>query len=126
MKQAYVYHYSLILDWFYTLFKCTLYYCRYAMIFRFHIFPSLIHRHLKSFIYLLNQPWCSFGGLDMSSSNIMRNADVQTIYTETLNVTNQGRLEIRCPFNLHLEPLYSKDFPRLDKAFFTIYGMNII
>ena len=50
---------------------------------------------------------------------------VQTIYTETLNVRDQGRLEIRCPFNLYVTPLNQKDFPRLDKAFFTIYGRRI-
>jgi hypothetical protein len=55
----------------------------------------------------------------------MRNADVQTIYSETLNISNQGRLEVRCPFNLYVTPLHQKDFPRLDKAFFTIYGTDL-
>jgi len=73
---------------------------------------------------LFKQPWRRFGGLDTSPSNVVRNAEVQTIYTETLTIPNQGRLEVRCPFNLYVTPLHQKDFPRLDKAFFTIYGMN--
>jgi hypothetical protein len=72
--------------------------------------------------------WCfslfqrSFGTIDTSPTIAMRNAEVQTIYTETLNIPNQGRLEVRCPFNLYVTPLNQKDFPRLDKAFFAIYG----
>ncbi|CAF1018957.1 unnamed protein product [Adineta ricciae] len=30
--------------------------------------------------------------------------------------------KVRCPFNLYVTPLHQKDFPRLDRAFFTIYG----
>ena len=71
---------------------------------------------------LFKQPWRCFGGLDTSPSSVMRNAEVQTIYTETLNISKQGRLEVRCPFNLYVTPINQKDFPRLDKAFFTIYG----
>jgi len=55
----------------------------------------------------------------------MRNAQVQTITTETVTIPNQGRLEVRCPFNLYVTPLDQKAFPRLDKAFFTIYGKKI-
>lgn len=72
--------------------------------------------------HLFKQPWRCFGGLDTSPSSVMRNAEVQTIYTETLNISKQGRLEVRCPFNLYVTPINHKDFPRLDKAFFTIYG----
>ena len=68
------------------------------------------------------QPWRCFGGLDTSPSKVMRNAEVQTIHTETVNISKQGRLEVRCPFNLYVTPINHKDFPRLDKAFFTIYG----
>ena len=77
---------------------------------------------------LRHSKWCStifpqfFSSLDISPSNVMRNAEVQTISTETLNVPHQGRLEVRCPFNLVITPVNQKDFPRLDKAFFTIYG----
>ncbi|CAF0736583.1 unnamed protein product [Rotaria sordida] len=93
------------------------------MIFCSHIIPLTLHHHLKrSVVNLFKQPWRFFGGIDTSPSNIMRNAQVQTIYTDTLNIPNQGRLEVRCPFNLHIAPIQSTDFPRLDKAFFTIYG----
>jgi hypothetical protein len=81
-----------------------------------------IGHHSKWCFNLLRQPWRLFGGLDTSPSNVVRNAEVQTIYTEALTIPNQGRLEIRCPFNLYVTPLHQKDFPRLDKAFFTIYG----
>ncbi|CAF2474691.1 unnamed protein product [Rotaria sp. Silwood2] len=80
------------------------------------------HPNSKWLSSLLKQPWRCFGGLDTSPSSVMRNAQVQTIYTETINVLNQGRLEVRCPFNLYVTPINQKDFPRLDKAFFTIYG----
>jgi hypothetical protein len=82
--------------------------------------------HFKWSFYLLKQPCRVFGTKDISLISFMRNAEVQTIYTETLNIPNQGRLEVRCPFNLYITPLHQKDFPRLDKAFFTIYGMNFI
>jgi hypothetical protein len=91
-------------------------FCRYAMIFSSRAIFLPIHRYSK---------WCfprSFGTIDRSPTSFMRNAEVQTIYTETLNIPNQGRLEVRCPFNLYVTPLNQKDFPRLDKAFFTIYG----
>ncbi|CAF1107679.1 unnamed protein product [Adineta steineri] len=78
--------------------------------------------HSKWFLNFLKQPWRCFGGLDTSPSSVMRNAEVQTIYSQTLTIPNQGRLEVRCPFNLYITPLHQKDFPRLDKAFFTIYG----
>ncbi|CAF3867796.1 unnamed protein product [Rotaria sp. Silwood2] len=82
-----------------------------------------IHHNSKwSVINIFKQPWRFFGGMDTSPSSVMRNAQVQTIYTETLNIPNQGRLEVRCPFNLHIAPIQPTDFPRLDRAFFTIYG----
>ncbi|CAF3452133.1 unnamed protein product [Rotaria sp. Silwood1] len=80
------------------------------------------HPNVKWLSGLLKQPWRCFRGLDTSPTSVMRNAQVQTIYTETINVINQGRLEVRCPFNLYVTPIHQKDFPRLDKAFFTIYG----
>ncbi|CAF4266127.1 unnamed protein product [Rotaria socialis] len=82
-----------------------------------------VHPSLKGLSSLINkQPWRFYGGLDTSPSSVMRNAEVQTIYTETVNVVSQGRLEVRCPFNLYVTPIHQKDFPRFDKAFFTIYG----
>ncbi|CAF0998042.1 unnamed protein product [Adineta ricciae] len=71
---------------------------------------------------LFKQPWRLSSILDTSPTNVMRNAEVQTIYSAALNIPNQGRLEVRCPFNLYVTPLHQKDFPRLDRAFFTIYG----
>ncbi|CAF3460950.1 unnamed protein product [Rotaria sp. Silwood1] len=84
------------------------------------------HPNVKWLSGLLKQPWRCFRGLDTSPTSVMRNAQVQTIYTETINVINQGRLEVRCPFNLYVTPIHQKDFPRLDKAFFTIYGIDLI
>ncbi|CAF3778645.1 unnamed protein product [Rotaria magnacalcarata] len=81
-----------------------------------------VRPNLKGLSSLIKQPWRFFGGLDTSPSSVMRNAEVQTIYTETVNVVNQGRLEVKCPFNVYVTPIHQKDFPRLDKAFFTIYG----
>lgn len=75
---------------------------------------------------LLKQPCRFFGGLDTSPSSVMRNPEVQTIHTETVNVSNGGRLEVRCPFNMYVSPIHQKEFPRLDKAFFTVYGMKSI
>lgn len=98
---------------------------RYAMIcFSRTILLTLDHSHclFKGYFQLLKQPWRSFSGLDTSPSKVVRNAEVQTIFTETLHIPKQGRLEVRCPFNLYVTPLNNKDFPRLDKAFFTIYG----
>ena len=83
---------------------------RYAM--------NRFSRHIP----LFRQAWRTFGSLDTSPSSVMRNAEVQTIHSETLNISKKGRLEVRCPFNLYVTPLNHKDFPRLDKAFFTIYG----
>lgn len=80
------------------------------------------HFHSKWCSIVFPQSFRSFSSLDISPSNVMRNAEIQTIYTETLNVPHQGRLEVRCPFNLVVTPVNQKDFPRLDKAFFTIYG----
>ena len=81
-------------------------------------------QHCSKWCFLLT--YRAFGTtIDTSPQKVMRNAEVQTIYTETLNVPKEGRLEIRCPFNLYVTPLHQKDFPRLDKAFFTIYGRNI-
>ena len=96
------------------------------MIFSSRAILLTIHHQSKWYHNLLKQPWRFFGGLDTSPHNVVRNAEVQTIYTGALNITNQGRLEVRCPFNLYVTPLHQKDFPRLDKAFFTIYGMNLI
>jgi len=79
-----------------------------------------IHQNLKWSLNLLKQPCRFFGGLDISPSN----AEVQTIYSETVNIHNHGRLEVRCPFNLYVTPIHHNDFPRLDKAFFTIYGID--
>src|SRR5690349_7201377 len=75
---------------------------------------------------LLKQSKRFFGGLDTSPSSVMKNADAQTIYSETLNIPNHGRLEVRCPFNLHVAPLHQNGFPSLDKAFLTIYGIHLI
>ncbi len=98
---------------------------RYAMIFSLRSVLLSIHHHFKwSPPNLLKQSCCFFSTIDTSPTSVMRNAEVQTIYTETLNIPNQGRLEVRCPFNLYVTPLHQKDFPRLDKAFFTIYGIN--
>jgi hypothetical protein len=85
-----------------------------------------IHQNFKWSSDLLKQPCRFFGGLDTSPSSIMRNAEVQTISSETVNIHNHGRLEVRCPFNLYVTPIHQKDFPRLDKAFFTIYGIDFI
>jgi hypothetical protein len=94
------------------------------MIFYTRTIPVFIHyRHYYNGCQrTLVQSCRSFSSLDASPSSAMRNAEVQTIHTEALNISKQGRLEIRCPFNLHVTPLHQKDFPRLDKAFFTIYG----
>ncbi len=84
------------------------------------------HHHSKWPFHLLTQPCRLFSNMDTSPTSVIRNAEIQTIYTEALNIPNRGRLEIRCPFNLYVTPLHQKDFPRLDKAFFTIYGMKFI
>lgn len=98
---------------------------RYAMICSFHKAPSTILSNSKSLVIkFFETSWRSFSDIDTSPSSLVRNAQSQTIHTETLNITNKGRLEVRCPFNLHITPIHPKDFPRLDKAFFTIYGMN--
>ena len=81
-----------------------------------------IDQHFKWCLSVYQQACRSFSSLDISPSNVMRNAEVQTIFTETLNIPHHGRLEVRCPFNLYITTLNRKDFPRLDKAFFTIYG----
>lgn len=81
-----------------------------------------IDQHFKWCLPVCQQSFRSFSSLDISPSNVMRNAEVQTISTDTLNIPQQGRLEVRCPFNLYITTLNQKDFPRLDKAFFTIYG----
>lgn len=80
-------------------------------------------KNSKFFLNIFKQPWRYFGGFDTSPTSVIRNAEVQTIYSETVNIHNNGRLEIRCPFNLYVTPINQKDFPRLDKAFFTIYGI---
>jgi hypothetical protein len=85
-----------------------------------------LHENSKWSINLFKQSRRFYGGLDYSPSAVMRNSEVQTIYSETVNILNHGRLEIRCPFNLHVTPIHQKDFPRLDKAFFTIYGISLI
>ncbi|CAF0843406.1 unnamed protein product [Rotaria sp. Silwood1] len=93
------------------------------MIFCSRVILLIIHQKSKwSVVNRLKQPCRFFGGMDTSPSNVMRNAQVQTIYSDTLSIPNQGRLEVRCPFNLHVAPIHPTDFPRLDKAFFTIYG----
>lgn len=83
-----------------------------------------ISRHSKWCSIVFPQSFRLISSLDISPSKVMRNAEVQTISTETLNVPHQGRLEVRCPFNLVVTPVNQKDFPRLDKAFFTIYGRD--
>jgi hypothetical protein len=95
---------------------------RSAMVWPCRTVVLVAHRNSQFF----KQPWRFFGGLDTSPSSIMRNPEVQTIYSETVNIPNHGRLEIRCPFNLYVTPIHQKDFPRLDKAFFTIYGIDFI
>ncbi len=85
-----------------------------------------IYRHSKWCFHFLKQSYRFFGIIDTSPTSVIRNAEVQTIYTETLNIPNRGRLEVRCPFNLYVTTLNQKDFPRLDKAFFTIYGRSFL
>jgi hypothetical protein len=86
-------------------------------------FVLIIHQNSKCSLNLLKPPWRFFGGLDISPSSVMKNPEVQTIYSETVNIHSHGRLEVRCPFNLYVTPIHHNDFPRLDKAFFTIYGI---
>jgi hypothetical protein len=91
------------------------------MIFQSRAISLTIQRYSKWCFFLTYR---AFGTIDTSPTTVMRNAEVQTIYTETLNIPKKGRLEVRCPFNLYVTPINQKDFPRLDKAFFTIYGRN--
>ena len=84
------------------------------------------HKTSKWSLNLLTQSWRFYGGLDISPSSVIGNPEVQTIYSETVNILNHGRLEVRCPFNLHVTPIHQKDFPSLDKALFTIYGNEFI
>jgi hypothetical protein len=96
------------------------------MIWSYRTVVLVVHRNSLWSSSIFKQSWRFFGGLDTSPSSIMRNAGVQTISSETVNIPNHGRLEIRCPFNLYVTPINQKDFPRLDKAFFTIYGIDHI
>jgi hypothetical protein len=96
------------------------------MIWSCRTFVLVTNQNSQWLLCSFKQPWRFFGGLDISPSSVMRNAEIQTIYSETVNIPNHGRLEIRCPFNLYVTPIHQKDFPRLDKAFFTIYGIDSI
>ncbi|CAF0916346.1 unnamed protein product [Didymodactylos carnosus] len=99
--------------------KCLVYFQQYRTL---GYLPILLGKWPKQNNYVKGIFTQQLRTLDTSPSLLLRNENVQTIYTQTVNISKSGRIEIKCPFNLYITPTDVKDFPRGDKAFFTIYG----